>query len=86
MSGTVGVPDPIVSVERSSIVIMNLAIESAPVASALADADRTLESPVIGGIEDGFVILTPAFDPYLGQSLVPDRASALTRQRQHRNP
>ena len=75
MGGAVGVPDPIVRVERRAAVLMDLVVEGAPVAAVLAQAHRTLEGPVVGGIEHGFLRLAPAADFQAAEGLVPDLAA-----------
>ncbi len=75
MGGAVGVPDPIVRVERRAAVLMDLVVEGAPVAAVLAQAHRTLEGPVVGRIENRLFAFAPAADLQAAQRFVPDPAA-----------
>ena len=73
--GAVGVPDPVVRVERRAAVLMDLVVEGAPVAAVLAQAHRALEGTVVGGVEHGLFRLVPAADFQAAEGLVPGLAA-----------
>ena len=58
MCGAVGVPDPVVGVERCSAVLMHLAVIGAEIASVLAQAHGALERAIIRGVEHRLLVVT----------------------------
>ena len=73
MGSTVGVPNPVVRIERPAT--MYVAIERREITTGLAQTNGTLESAVETGIEYGLLILGATLDLYVRQGLVPDLAS-----------
>ena len=75
MCGTVSVPNPVVGVERSTVVFVYLSIEGAEVTAVFAHADGTFEGTVERRVEYGFVIFRSSFYLDTSQRFVPDLAS-----------
>ena len=71
MRSPIGIPNPIVRIERLTTIIMNLAIERAIITPILAQADRPLETTVKRGIEYRLIRLRATFNRDLAQSDVP---------------
>ncbi len=77
VGGAVGVPNPVVGVEGSAVVVVHLAVEGAEVAAVFADADGAFEDAVEGGVEYLLVLLGAARDLDVAQGTVPELASSL---------
>ena len=72
----VGVPEPVVDVERTRVRV-DLVIESAVVAAIFGDVDHAFEAAIERGVEDFALRFCAALDRDLTESFVPARAGCV---------
>ena len=72
VSSTIRIPNPVVGIERYTIVFMNLSVERTEIATILTHADRTLESTIVRRIKYGLFVFCTAFHIDTRQGLVPN--------------
>ena len=70
----VGVPDPVVSVERSTFVFMDVIVVCTPIPAILTEAYRPFKSPVIGCVKHPLPFLV-TLHPDPPEGLVPNLAT-----------
>ena len=74
MGRPVGIPDPVIGIERSASVLMDLIVIGAPVTAVLAEAYGPLESPVVGCVKNSLSIFVTLY-PDPPEVFVPDPSS-----------
>ena len=78
VSSPVGIPNPIVCIERSSTIFMDFAVKSTVILSVFGNIYHTFVGTIKRGIEYFFLIFRTAFHRNLTQSLVPDFTSGVS--------
>ncbi len=77
MSGPIGVPQPVVGVERVPLIAVHLVVGRAEISSLLADAHWALEAAVERGVEHRLVVFGSSIHLDAAQFLVPQVAAIL---------
>ena len=75
MGSTVSIPNPIVCVERLTIIFVYLSVECTEITTAFADTNRTFEYTVKRCIKNLFICLTATFYLNIAQCFIPDLTS-----------
>ena len=77
MGGAIGVPDPVVVIERCTAVFVDGIVKTTPVPTVLAQADRTLEGTPVGGVKHRLLVLGAPFHVQAGKGFIPNAAAFL---------
>ena len=75
MGSTVSIPNPIVCVERLTIIFVYLSVECTEITTAFADTNRTFEYTVKRCIKNLFICLATTFYLNITQCFIPDLTS-----------
>ena len=79
MCSTISIPDPVVIIERSTVIFVHFSVESTKIATIFAHTNRTFESTVERRVKYSFIIFCTSLYFYTTQSFIPYPAASFCK-------